>query len=130
MTAYPLPIQRPGPRIIVGGHSPAAYRRAVEQGHGWYGWGQDPERAALAVAALRHAETDYERPAQLGPLEISITPPGWPAWADRAAAEQYAAAGVDRLIFQIGPMSEAEISDRLHRAAEEMVGQIPVRAQS
>ena len=129
MTAYPLPVQRPGPRIIVGGHSPAAYRRAVEQGHGWYGWGQDPDRAAAAVAALRHAATDYERPAELGPLEISITPPGWPAWVDRAAAEQYAAVGVDRLILQIGPMSEAEISHRLHQAADEMVGQIPVHAQ-
>src|SRR3954468_2181081 len=129
MTAYPLPMQQPGPRIIVGGHSPAAYRRAVEQGNGWYGWGQDPEQAAHAVAALRHAETDFERPAALGPLEINITPPGWPAWVDRATAEQYAAAGADRLILQIGPMSEEELSRRLHQVADEMVGQIPVHAQ-
>jgi probable F420-dependent oxidoreductase len=126
MTAFPLPVQRPGPRIIVGGHSPAAYRRAVEQGHGWYGWGQDPDRAMAAVAALRHAEQEYERPAALGPLEISITPPGWPAWVDRATAERYAAAGVDRLILQIGPLSEADIAERLRKAADEMVGQIPV----
>ena len=126
VTAYPLPMQRPGPRIIVGGHSPAAYRRAVEQGHGWYGWGQDQVKAAAAVAALRHAESDYERPAALGPLEISITPPGWPAWVDRETAENYAAAGVDRLILQIGPMSENELGRRLQQLAGETVGRIMV----
>jgi probable F420-dependent oxidoreductase len=126
VTAYPLPVQRPGPRIVVGGHSPAAYRRAVEQAHGWYGWGQDPDGAARAIAALRHAEQDYERPAALGRLEVSITPPGWPAWVDKATAERYAATGIDRLILQIGPMSVEEIERRLHQAANEMVGQIAV----
>jgi probable F420-dependent oxidoreductase len=34
----PLPVQRPHPPIVVGGHSKAAHRRAVEGANGWYGW--------------------------------------------------------------------------------------------
>ena len=34
----PRPVQRPHPPIVVGGHSPAAHRRAVQAANGWYGW--------------------------------------------------------------------------------------------
>lgn len=126
MSAYPLPVQRPGPRIVVGGHSEAAYRRAVTQGHGWYGWGQTPEQAARVVTDLRALESQTARPATLGRLEITITPPGWPAWAERDTAARYAAAGIDRLVLQIGPLTEEEIASRLEQAGAEMVGLIPV----
>lgn len=126
ITAYPLPVQRPGPRLVIGGHSPAAHRRAVEQAHGWHGWGRTPEQAAVDVADLRAAAARYGRPPELGPLEISISPPGWPAWVDRSGAERYAAAGVDRLILQIGPMSLDEIDRQLGWASRELVGSIEV----
>src|SRR3954464_9787083 len=35
--AHPRPVQQPIP-IVIGGHTPAAYRRAVARGHGWYGF--------------------------------------------------------------------------------------------
>ncbi|MFF9213291.1 MULTISPECIES: TIGR03619 family F420-dependent LLM class oxidoreductase [unclassified Streptomyces] len=41
--AYPRPVRPDGPRIMIGGHSPAAYRRAVLKGHGWIGNGSSPE---------------------------------------------------------------------------------------
>lgn len=66
---------RPGPLpIVVGGHSPAAFRRAVEQAHGWYGFWLDPDRAADCLQGLREAAERYPRPAELGELEISLTP--------------------------------------------------------
>ena len=126
VTAAPLPRQRPGPRIVIGGHSNAAYRRAVEQAHGWYGWGQAPDEAAHAIAALRDIEARYERPAELGPLEVTITPPGWPAWVDQAAAERYAAAGVDRLVLQIGPLSLPDLEQRLAEAATNLIDRFEV----
>ena len=43
--AYPRPVQRPIP-IVVGGRAPAAYRRAVTRGHGWYGFALTPEDTA------------------------------------------------------------------------------------
>ena len=98
VNAYPRPIQRPVPPLVVGGRSPAAYRRSVAQGHGWYGFGMDPTHTATALAGLAAAATEVARPSELGRLEISITPP--PGELDLTTAAQYAALGVDRLIVR------------------------------
>src|SRR6202011_5765511 len=70
--AYPRPVQPGGPRVIVGGHTPAAYRRAVRSGHGWYGFALTPEGAVASLSGLADAAAAVERPADLGPLEISV----------------------------------------------------------
>ena len=49
--AHPRPVQSPIP-IVIGGHTPAAYRRAVGRGHGWYGFAMTPETAAASIAGL------------------------------------------------------------------------------
>src|SRR5207245_10086115 len=74
--AMPRPVQSPIP-IVVGGRTPPAYRRAVTQGHGWYGFGLDLAETQKSVSALRDAAKLSSRPAELGPLEVSITPPGF-----------------------------------------------------
>jgi Luciferase-like monooxygenase len=99
--AQPQPVQRPTPPIIVGGRTPPAFRRAVEHGHGWYGFGLDLEQTARDVEALREAEQHYRRPADLGRLEISITPPGYDM--DPETVQRYAAVGVDRLVLRPQP---------------------------
>ena len=35
----PRPVQRPHPPLVIGGHSPAALRRAARVASGWFGWG-------------------------------------------------------------------------------------------
>jgi probable F420-dependent oxidoreductase len=99
--AQPQPVQRPTPPIIVGGRAPEAFRRAVEHGHGWYGFGMSVEQAAQDIEALHKAEQRYRRPTDLGKLEISITPPGYDM--DRGIVERYATVGVDRLILRPQP---------------------------
>jgi probable F420-dependent oxidoreductase len=99
--AQPQPVQRPTPPIIVGGRAPAAFRRAVEYGHGWYGFGLDVEQTARDLEALRQAEKRYHRPADLGKLEISITPPSYDV--DQETVKRYAAVGVDRLVLRPQP---------------------------
>src|SRR5262249_10795789 len=47
--AMPRPVQAPIP-IVVGGRTPPAYRRAVTQGHGWYGFSMDVEHPPQTVA--------------------------------------------------------------------------------
>ena len=99
--AHPQPVQRPLPPIVVGGHTDAAFRRAVEQGQGWYGFALDDEGARRCLAGLRDAAARYPRPAGLGALEISVTPRptrGGEAM-DRASADRFAALGVHRLIL-------------------------------
>jgi probable F420-dependent oxidoreductase len=108
--AMPRPVQNPVP-IVVGGRTAPAYRRAVAHGHGWYGFGLDVAETQKSVSGLREAEKKVARPAGLGKLEISITPPGY-ALPDRAAVDAYAAAGVDRLIVRPRPDMDTAALER------------------
>jgi probable F420-dependent oxidoreductase len=92
--AHPRPVQRPIP-LVVGGHSPPAYRRAVARAQGWYGFALTPEDTATSLAGLRDAASAVERPPGLGDLEITVTPRGH-LTRDRATA--FAELGVDRLV--------------------------------
>lgn len=92
--AYPRPVQQPLP-VVVGGHSPPAYRRAVATGQGWYGFALIPEAAAAARRGLDEAAGRVERPAELGPLEISVTPRGH---LTEESVTAFAELGVDRLV--------------------------------
>lgn len=74
--AHPRPRQQPSPPIVFGGGSPAAFRRAVTTGHGWYGFGLDIDRARAGLEALRLAEQRYERPDELGKVATYVTPAG------------------------------------------------------
>ena len=104
--AHPQPLQRPHPPLVVGGRTAAAFRRAVSQGQGWYGFALDVAKTGEMLAGLREAAKRVERPAHLGPLEISVTPArGTTVDADTARA--YAALGVDRLILMPPPMLDA-----------------------
>jgi probable F420-dependent oxidoreductase len=82
----PRPIQSPHPPIVIGGESPAAYRRARAAG-GWYGWESTPEQVAAAREHLGDG------------IEITVTPsPPGPIDAD--VVRRYAEAGVHRLVLQ------------------------------
>jgi probable F420-dependent oxidoreductase len=81
----PRPAQAPHPPIVIGGESPAAYRRASRDGDGWYGWQQTPEQVAQIRTRLRED------------LEITITPP---LELDAGLVRAYEDAGVDRLVVQ------------------------------
>jgi probable F420-dependent oxidoreductase len=95
MEAHPQPVQPGGPPIVIGGRSPAAHRRAARRAQGWLGFRLDPEQAAEQLGGLRRAVDEVGRPEDLGPLEISVTPPGP---VDPAAVDAYRAAGVHRLV--------------------------------
>ena len=109
--AMPRPVQTPTPKIVVGGRTAPAFRRAVTQGHGWYGFGLDVPTTERFVAALREAAKKHPRPAELGRLEISVTPPS-PEVPDAGTVDAYAAAGVDRLIIRPKPDMDAAALER------------------
>jgi probable F420-dependent oxidoreductase len=117
----PRPVQRPHPPIVVGGHSPSAFRRAVQAGSGWYGWELDPDRTAEALQALRETAEEHRRPAELGELEITITPPGAP---DLETARRYAELGVHRLAVQPRTMGGTAIDELIARVGDQLVGRV------
>jgi probable F420-dependent oxidoreductase len=100
--AQPRPLQQPIP-LVVGGASAPAYRRAVARAHGWYGWRLTPQQAATSVAALAAAAGRVQRPAELGELEISVTP------RERITPElaaEFTLAGVHRLVLLAPPTAD------------------------
>jgi hypothetical protein len=101
--------------------TPPAYRRAVAQGHGWYGFGIDVEETRKCVSALREAEKKSQRPPELGRLEISATPPGYDV-PDKALVDAYAAVGVDRLIIRPRPDMDAAALERFAAEAGRALG--------
>jgi probable F420-dependent oxidoreductase len=114
--AYPRPVQPGGPRLVVGGHTPGAFRRAVAHGHGWYGFALAPDDARVCAEGLRSAASEVERPAELGDLEISVTPRGR---LDGPVVEAFGAAGVDRLVVNLaGASSPDAVEERLRAAAD------------
>lgn len=121
VTQQPQPVQRPHPPIIVGGHSAATYRRVVQAGDGWYGWELDPDETADALSRLREAEARYERPAGLGRVEVTITPPGTP---DLETVRRYAGLGVDRLVLQPHTMDGTAMDELIALAGESLIGRI------
>ena len=96
VAAYPRPIQRPMPPIVIGGESPVALRRAVTMGNGWYGFALSLEQTKRHIESLKCAAEEHQRPAELGELEISVTPVGS---FDERSVEEYQAAGVHRLVL-------------------------------
>ena len=91
-----ITVQAPHPPIIIGGMSPPAYRRAVKQGNGWYGFFEDLETTAASIAGLKQAAEECQRPTELGELEITITPPGP---VDLDTVKRYEDLGVTRLVL-------------------------------
>lgn len=117
----PRPLQQPHPPIVIGGHSPAAYRRAIEAGNGWYGWELDLEQTAQALAGLRDTASRHERPADLGELEITITPPGTP---DLEMTRRYAELGVHRLAVQPSTSQGEAMDELIGVVGETLIGRV------
>lgn len=120
--AYPHPQQHPYPPIVVGGHTPAAFRRAVEVAHGWYGFHRSLAVTARDIAELRLALENAERPTTLGELEISVTPWELPT---RDEARRYADLGVRRLILMPPDTMDVEALEHyIVTAGETLIGQV------
>jgi probable F420-dependent oxidoreductase len=92
--AHPRPMQHPRPPIVMGGYAPVVMRRTVREADGWYGWGLDLEATERRIEILRETADRVPRGEGLGPLEITITPPGE---VNASEVERYAELGVSRI---------------------------------
>ena len=99
--AHPRPVQRPLP-VVIGGESPAAWRRAARFAQGWYGFRLSVAEVTEQVAGLRRAEAAAGRTDR---LEVTVTPD---APLDDDSQRAYAAAGVDRLV--VAPRPDADLA--------------------
>lgn len=99
VNAFPRPVRDAGPPIVMGGVSARARRRTIAKANGWYCFQTTVDWAREAMAVITSELEQRERPADLGPLEVTMTPVGP---FDRGVREHYESLGVDRLVFLPG----------------------------
>lgn len=116
--ARPRPVRTGGPPIVAGGHSAAAFKRAVTRCQGWYGFALDVEGTRQCVAGLQSASEHHERPTALGDLEISVTPR---LRLDSDTVKQFEDLGVHRLIALTPQRSAEELMTFIKRTADELI---------
>jgi probable F420-dependent oxidoreductase len=102
VSSRPRPVRAGGVPIIVGGHSPAAARRAGRLGDGFYPFGIGPTELIDLLAIMRDAATKAGRDPD--GIEITTTSP-----RDAEAARQLADVGVSRFVLSARPDSSAEM---------------------
>jgi probable F420-dependent oxidoreductase len=88
--AWPKPVQKPHPPVLLGGNGPNTIRRVVRYCDGWM-----PNRGdyLARIPELRRLAEDAGR----GPLPVSA----YPRTTDAAVIEEHRAAGVERCIFYV-----------------------------
>ncbi len=116
--ARPRPVRAGGPPIVAGGHSAAAFKRAVTRCQGWYGFALDVDGTRQCVARLQSASERHERPRGLGDLEISVTPR---LRLDSDTVKQFEDLGVHRLIALTPQRSAEELMTFIKRTADELI---------
>ncbi|MEV6129913.1 LLM class F420-dependent oxidoreductase [Streptomyces violaceusniger] len=98
---WPKPVQRPHPPIYVGGGGEAAFRRIADLGDAWLANSGSPEELRPQIERMR----------EVAGREVPVTVYAMPEDAD--AVEGYQRIGVERVLFYLPTMPEAETLARL-----------------
>ncbi|OZM74567.1 LLM class F420-dependent oxidoreductase [Amycolatopsis antarctica] len=106
MYAWPKPVQKPHPPILIGGESEAALRRLADFGDHWL------PRADTAPAEITRVRAWL---ADQGKPEVPVSIFG--AGRDTAALDGFAGAGVDRVAFILGTKPYDETLRKLDELA-------------
>ncbi|MCC6382560.1 MAG: LLM class F420-dependent oxidoreductase [Dehalococcoidia bacterium] len=109
--AWPKPVQRPHPPILVGGDGPRTFDRIIEYGDEWMPiFGRGNNDVLTRVAELQ------ERAAAAGRAPIPVSLFGVPPNPD--AISPLARGGVSRVVFVLPPTPAEQALPRLARYAE------------
>ncbi len=109
--AWPKPVQKPHPPVLIGGDAPGTLQRVVEYGDGWMPIpGRNPVPLDQRIAELQ----ELARAAGRGPIPVTV----FGARAEAEAIEKYAATGVSRCLFWLPPAPAEEVLPLLKRHAQ------------
>jgi probable F420-dependent oxidoreductase len=95
--AYPKPVQKPHPPILLGGESGHTLQRVVDLCDGWFPRGRQPELVLSGLQDLR------ARAARAGRDMKTISVSAFAAPADEKVLERFASAGVTRALLRLPP---------------------------
>ncbi|MGH7154187.1 MAG: LLM class F420-dependent oxidoreductase [Acetobacteraceae bacterium] len=97
MMAWPKPVQKPHPPVLVGGSFPYSARRAIRYGDGWLPHASGDTYAEIADLIPRFRQMASE--AGRDPDSIQIT--AWCPKQDRDLMKRYEDLGVSRVVFAV-----------------------------
>jgi probable F420-dependent oxidoreductase len=133
----PKPVQTPHPPIYVGGHTPAAIRRAARFGDVWHPFKVTPEMLATLKPALARALEAEARVVEGFPIapKVALTFQAGPAGTGQAPTEgrpqdivdalrRYRDLGVTEFCFDIMTETLAVALDAMERLAQEVRGKV------
>jgi probable F420-dependent oxidoreductase len=110
--AYPKPVQKPHPPVLMGGNGAKTFDRVIEFCDGWIPIGiLSPDLTAKIATLHQQAEA-----AGRDPKSISISIFG--AKPDRAAVDELANAGVERVIFGLPSTDRDTVLSKLDEYAK------------
>jgi len=114
MAAWPKPVQKPRPPIIVGGAFPHSARRALRYGDGWI-----PNASRQQYADVTDFLPQFKQMAvEMGrdPAQVPVTI--WGATEDYGRLHRYQDQGIVRVIVSLPPENAAKTLPALDRWAE------------
>jgi len=119
--SYPLPAQRPGVRIVIGGSKGRAFRRVARYGDGWYAPTSRIDQLEPLLGNLHEALAAEER----DPSELEVSAMWIPAMEGLDVVARYEDLGVSRLIVPLQALGGgAQLRDNLARFGDEMVAKL------
>jgi probable F420-dependent oxidoreductase len=113
----PKPLQKPHPPLWIGGESPAAQRRAVARGDGWYPASNNPQyrldtpaRLAAAIAALRAmAQAAGRDPLAIDIAFVVLWPVSWTPQSTADGARRMLTGGARDMAADIAALARAGV---------------------
>jgi probable F420-dependent oxidoreductase len=102
---YPKPVQQPHPPLLIGGHSPAAFRRVARFGQGWHAVSAPPD------VLVRQLGTIHQEMRQVGrdPSELDVSL---------------------RVTFHLTDDAQPDSRSRMHGSAQQLIDDIRAYEQA
>jgi probable F420-dependent oxidoreductase len=112
MMAWPKPVQKPHPPILVGGGFPHGARRAIRYGDGWMPLGGRGEDFLERLPAFRQMAAEAGREPDHLPVGI------FGAEQDAERLARYRDAGIDRVVFTLPSAGGDDVLPKLDALAK------------
>lgn len=112
----PKPLQRPHPRIVIGGNRPPALRRAARYGDGWHPMNVSPDGVARRLATIHEAARELGREAIPETVQVRLDM----SRVNQEAVAEYEAAGVTDLVMSVQTGDVRKQEAELERFANDM----------
>jgi probable F420-dependent oxidoreductase len=116
--SYPLPAQKPGVPIIMGGNKGKIFERTATLGDGWFAPASSPEELAPLLEPLKAACADAGR--DYASVELTAM---WPGQGGVAAVNAFAELGVSRLVVPIMALGADPVAG-IQRLGEEVIAKL------